>query len=116
MSNIFLVDISQLLSMLALTEKESDMPEPDEVKTSILHQAFSDCYRSRWQEQGGTLMAFSERSGVRRETLRGWLAKDRIELLEHVERALGALGARIRVELDDDLPEVPQDRRRTTLG
>jgi len=89
--------------------------EADERKTSRLHQAVSDLYRERWQARGGTLLAFSERSGVRRETLRGWLAKDRIELLEHVERTLAALGARVVVEVGEE-PEVPQDRRRTTLG
>ena len=91
------------------------MAEHEAPKSSLLHQAINDLYQQRWQAHGGTLLAFSERSGVRRETLRGWLAKDRIELLEHVEHALEALGARVRIELDEP-PEVPQDRRRTTIS
>lgn len=93
-----------------------DQDRDGDRKSSTLHQAFSELYRRRWQERGGTLLAFSERCGVRRETLRGWQGKDRIELLEHIEAALGALGARIRIEVDAGEPEVPQDRRRTTLG
>jgi hypothetical protein len=92
------------------------MDSNEDRKTSTLHQAFSDLYQQRWQQRGGTLLAFSERCGVRRETLRGWQAKDRIELLEHIEAALAALGARIRIEVDPRDPEVPQDRRRSTLG
>lgn len=85
-------------------------------KSSLLHQTFAELYRDRWQEEGGTLMAFSEACGVRRETLRGWLSKDRIELLEHFEKALAALGAEIKVSTRKKPTAVPLDRRRSTLG
>lgn len=85
-------------------------------KSSHLHQAFCDLYSERWQEAGGTLMAFSECCGVRRETLRGWLAKDRLELLENLETALEALGAEVKVVVKRKPKAQPMDRRRTTLG
>lgn len=83
-------------------------------KSSRLHQAFADLYQKRWDDAGGTLLAFSEACGVRRETLRGWLAKDRIELLEHLESALDALGAEVVIKTRRKPKAPPVDRRRTT--
>ena len=87
-----------------------------EQKTSELHQSFYDLFVERWDSQGGTLLAFSEACGVRRETLRGWLTKDRIELLEHFEKALDALGAEIKIKKRKRSTIVPVDRRRTAAG
>ncbi|MDA3959954.1 MAG: hypothetical protein PF961_04120 [Planctomycetota bacterium] len=92
------------------------MPTDAAGKTSQLHQTFSKLYRERWQEQGGTLLAFSEACGSRRETLRGWLAKDKIELLENMEAALAALGADVTISVKRQPVAVPQDRRRTTVA
>jgi len=86
-----------------------------ERKTSTLHQAFFDLYCERWDDQGGTLLAFSEACGVRRETLRGWLTKERLELLEHLESALEALGAEVQIKKRKKPKAVPTDRRRTTV-
>lgn len=85
-------------------------------KSSILHQAFAELYEERWQQKGGTLMAFSETCGVRRETLRGWLQKDRLELLENLENALESLGAELRVVHKRGPAQPPIDRRRSTIG
>lgn len=82
-------------------------------KTSNLHQALFDLYLERWDEAGGTLLAFSEACGVRRETLRGWLTKDRIELLENFESALEALGAEVSVRIRRKPKQPPRDRRKT---
>ncbi|MHC5068471.1 MAG: hypothetical protein ACYTF0_07750 [Planctomycetota bacterium] len=86
-----------------------------EIKSSQLHQAFFDLYVERWDQHGGTLLAFSEACGVRRETLRGWLTKEKIELLEHLESALDALGAEIVVKKRKKSKVVPVDRRRTAV-
>jgi transcriptional regulator with XRE-family HTH domain len=86
-----------------------------EGKSSRLHQAFADLYEQRWQANGGTLLAFSEACGISRETLRGWLAKDRIELLEHLETALAALGAEVAIKIVRKPAVEPIDRRRTTI-
>jgi len=84
-----------------------------ETKTSALHQTFFDLYVERWDHAGGTLLAFSQACGVRRETLRGWLTKERIELLENLEHALDALGADIKITAKRKPKEVPRDRRKT---
>ena len=84
-------------------------------KSSVLHQAIADLYQERWESKGGTLLAFSEVCGVRRETLRGWFAKDKIELLEHLEAALDALGAEIVIKKGRKPKAIPMDRRRTTI-
>ena len=84
-------------------------------KSSRLHRIFAELYVERWQANGGTLLAFSEACGVSRETLRGWLAKDRIELLEHLDAALEALGAEVHVKLVRKPKAQPIDRRRTTI-
>ena len=84
-----------------------------EPKTSQLHQAFFELYLERWDGQGGTLLAFSEACGVRRETLRGWLTKERLELLENFEAALDALGADIKITAKRKPKEMPRDRRKT---
>lgn len=84
-----------------------------ETKTSELHQTFFDLYVERWDQPGGTLLAFSQACGVRRETLRGWLTKERIELLENFEAALDALGADIKITAKRKPKEVPRDRRKT---
>jgi len=84
-----------------------------ETKTSRLHQTFFDLYLERWDQAGGTLLAFSEACGVRRETLRGWLTKERLELLENLESALDALGAEIKVTARRKPTQVPRDRRKT---
>ncbi|MDA3960519.1 MAG: hypothetical protein PF961_06995 [Planctomycetota bacterium] len=84
-----------------------------EDKSSSLHQALFDLYLERWDKAGGTLLAFSEACGVRRETLRGWLTKDRIELLENFESALEALGAEVSIKIKRKPKEVPRDRRKT---
>ena len=86
-----------------------------EDKSSSLHQAFAELYEERWRRAGGTLMAFSEACGVRRETLRGWLSKDRIELLENLEQALDCLGADVVIRPRRRPKAEPVDRRRTTI-
>lgn len=92
-----------------------DMGQAENGKSSRLHRIFAELYEQRWQANGGTLLAFSEACGVSRETLRGWLAKDRIELLEHLDAALDALGAEVSVKLVRKPKAEPIDRRRTTI-
>jgi hypothetical protein len=84
-------------------------------KSSRLHEAFARLYEERWRAAGGTLMAFAESSGVRRETLRGWLQKDRIELLENLEAGLDSLGAEVVIQTRKQPPIPPVDRRRSTI-
>lgn len=84
-------------------------------KSSSLHQAFAQLYEERWQAKGGTLLAFADAAGLSRETIRGWLQKDRIELLENIEEALDALGAHIVIKKRRRSRLIPVDRRRTTI-
>lgn len=83
-------------------------------KSSALHHEFCRRYHEQWQVAGGTLLAFSEVCAVPRETLRGWLAKDRIELLENLQAAFAALGCEIQVKARRRPVVPPIDRRRTT--
>lgn len=85
-------------------------------KTSTLHQMFDELYEHRWKSKGGTLLAFSQSCGVPRETLRGWLKKDRLELLEHLDAAFKSLGAEITIRNTGTMPEPPMDRRRTPIS